>query len=190
MLGLSSEDMWKIVGSGLHALHIYLMRHIKNKLEKYLRKKLKRLGKSIFNQNHKCLRFPAQSVPFAGCLQDDHGSPLRKDPSGAQLCYKALPHYEAVVQKRNRNLNVDSQHLHFLEGENQPIPISNEHELAHLYLGETYQSHSVCNIEQLDLEAILTIMTNASCFSKAIQMQAAQVMILFDTWMQISLEEC
>ena len=56
-----------------------------------------------------------------------------------------------------------------MEEKNQPIPIANEHELAHLYLGENYNSkHSVCDIFKLDLEALLTIMEKARCFSTSI----------------------
>ena len=94
----------------------------------------------------KKIRFPAHPTipqrldPLAGCLCDAHGNPLRSDPAGALLCFQALPHYKATVQERrdkfaNKKLITDSRHQ-LLEEKNQPIPIANEHELAHLYLGE------------------------------------------------------
>ena len=119
---------------------------------------------------------------------------MRSDPSGAQLCYKALPHYQATVQERkakfgSKNLITNSRR-HLLEEENQPIHVANEHELAYLYLGENYNRFSVCDISQLDLDAILTIIAKASCFSTSTRTQAAKIKAnVVDQWMRVVVEE-
>ena len=62
-----------------------------------------------------------------------------------------------------------------MKEENQPIPIANEHELAHLYLGERFNRFSVRDISQLDLDSLLTIMAKASCFSTSTRTQAEKM---------------
>ena len=62
-----------------------------------------------------------------------------------------------------------------LQAKNQPIPIRNEHELAHLYLQDFYKKQPTCNILTLDAGAILNIMSKAECFSDAIKKQAVKV---------------
>ena len=57
----------------------------------------------------------------------------------------------------------------FLAKENQPIPINDEHEFAHLYLEEIYSILADCNILKLDMGAVVTILSKASCFSKEIR---------------------
>jgi hypothetical protein len=131
---------------------------------------------------------------LAGCLCDNQGNPLWNDPGGDQLCYKALPLYQSIIQKRKEmseedNLITDLRRR-ILEEENQPIPITNEHELAHLYLGENFNRFSVCDISQLDLDSLLTIMGKASCFSTSIRAQAAKVKAhVMNSWMRIAIEE-
>ena len=117
------------------------------------------------------------------------------DPGGTQLCYKALPQYQSIVQRRKEtfgeeHLISDSQRG-LLEEENQPIPIGNEHELAYLYLGENYnRMFSFCDILQLDLEAVLKIMSKASCFSTLARTQAAKVKkYVMNNWMRVVVEE-
>ena len=58
---------------------------------------------------------------------------------------------------------------------NEPIPIRNEHELAHLFLSEFFRRQKSCSIPSLDFSAILKILATASCFPKNVKMQAARV---------------
>ena len=65
--------------------------------------------------SHKFSRIQASNVaadPFIDCLSDSKGEPLRFTPEnqptpprgdGTQLCYRALPHYEATVKKRSKD---------------------------------------------------------------------------------------
>ena len=62
-----------------------------------------------------------------------------------------------------------------LQGRNQPIPIRNEDELAHLFLSEFYKKQQSCNISNLDLSAILKILRAASCFPKEVKVLASKV---------------
>ena len=63
----------------------------------------------------------------------------------------------------------------YFQGRNQPIPIRNEHELAHLFLSEFYKKQKSCSISSLDIKAILRILSSASCFPKNVKMQAQRV---------------
>ena len=62
-----------------------------------------------------------------------------------------------------------------LQGRNQPIPIRNEDEFAHLFLSEFYKKQQSCNISNLDLSAILKILRAASCFPKEVKVLASKV---------------
>ena len=62
-----------------------------------------------------------------------------------------------------------------LQGRNQPIPIRDEHELAHLFLGEFYKKQKSCSISNLDIGAILRILLSASCFPEDVKVQAEKV---------------
>ena len=137
-------------------------------------------------------RITDPSHPFYDCFTDSHGEPLRFAPDnhptppggdGTQLMYRALPHYEATVQQRAQNLKPaqltnlqKSPNLQaLLKGKHQPIPINNEHELAHLYLQEYYKKQTGCNILNLDASAILNILSKAEVFPDNIKKQAAKV---------------
>ena len=111
--------------------------------------------------------------PLVGCLCDYYGNPLRADSGGTQFCYQALPHYKTIVLERKNKFEpnelITDSHRRLLNEENQPIPVANEHELAQLYLDEKYSRLGVCDIFQLDLEAVLRIMAKSSCFSTSAQ---------------------
>ena len=65
----------------------------------------------------------------------------------------------------------------FFRDDNQPIPIKNEHELAYLFLEEAYNNlGGSCDISKLNMGAILTILSKASCFPKAVREKASVVM--------------
>ena len=150
----------------------------------------------------------AAADPFIDCLSDSKGEPLRFTPNnqptpprgdGTQLCYRALPHYEAMVKKRSKDhrekslkqpkeMTCDSvsncqcvckktncKICKLLEGKNQPIPIKNEHEFSHLYLQEFYKKESKCSITNLDASAILNILSKSDCFSHSVNVQASKV---------------
>ena len=176
---------------------------------------------------------PDSIQDLSECLCDDRNMPLLHDPALGKidLCFKALPHYEAFVRKREKEVNqridegkaaaialerweeyfkmarkdrgkaargkteeeieseiqrhkqtkkqidreIPKQIRKFLRGDNQPIPIKNEHEIAHLYLGEVYNHLFGCNILQLNMDAILTILSKASFFPENLRKQASVV---------------
>ena len=112
------------------------------------------------------------------------------------LCYRALPHHDLTVELRQMHLEMhleQTQHIEkgagtagkrdpertknsgLLQGRNQPIPIRNEDELAHLFLSEFYKKQQSCNISNLDLSAILKILRAASCFPKEVKVLASKV---------------
>ena len=112
------------------------------------------------------------------------------------LCYRALPHHDLTVELRQMHLEMhleQTQHSEkgagtagkrdpertknsgLLQGRNQPIPIRNEDELAHLFLSEFYKKQQSCNISNLDLSAILKILRAASCFPKEVKVLASKV---------------
>ena len=126
--------------------------------------------------------------PDCECISDDKINPLQEDPKGFQLCYNAIPHHFSFTQKRadkleeKRNrmrsseaIEIPEDQEKFLQGENQPIPIKNEHELAHLYLNDAYSRLVKCDIFELDLDALLTILSRASCFPQKLRTLAASV---------------
>ena len=135
---------------------------------------------------------------FIGCLADTQGNPLRSDPdnTGAQLTYRALPHYEDAIKKRKElqktleqdlekklkedrskqektKLRQQLQQLNKLN--NEPIEINSADEMGFLYLPEYYKKQPSCHISKLDASAILNIMSKASCFHQTIKNQAAKV---------------
>ena len=137
---------------------------------------------------------PSQDDPDIECISADKKNPFKKDSTGFQLCYKALPHYRAFTQKRREKFRHkqaprSKKHLHLLEEDNQPIPIKNEHELAHLYLDEVYSELSGCDISTLNLDAILNILSRASCFKEELRRQAFLVQReVRDKWLCSSME--
>ena len=115
------------------------------------------------------------------CLCDEEKMPLVQDCASSPdfLCYKALPQYGKFVGSREEKMKfekmgrtIPNKYNKFLTGDNQPIPIRNEHEFAHLYLEEVYSNLSRCNILELGLDALLTILSKASCFPKELRKQA------------------
>ena len=65
-----------------------------------------------------------------------------------------------------------------------------EHELAHLYLGQSYNRFGVFDIFKLDLEAILTIMEKAKCFSAVTQTEARSLKKnVVNSWMRVTVED-
>ena len=114
-------------------------------------------------------RKPSDSLQkLSECLCDEEKMPLLCDSSfeNVSLCYRALPNYEAFVQKREGRVErrleegrvaeqrkqkqlkdqidceIPKKYRKFLRDDNQPIPIKNEHEFAHLYLEEVYSNLS------------------------------------------------
>ena len=75
-----------------------------------------------------------------------------------------------------------------MRGDNQPIPIKNEHEIAHLYLGEVYNHLFGCNILQLNMDAILTILSKASSFPENLRKQASVVKEVRNKWLCSNLD--
>ena len=124
-------------------------------------------------------------------LLSDKGKPLKQSTDDFQLCYKAIPHYHAFTQRRAEKLKQLRQRgeNRLKEGDNQPIPISNEHELAHLYLNSVYGKLLSCNILSLDMDALLQIMSKASCFQKDLRKKASSVQKeVRDKWLCTSAE--
>ena len=85
-----------------------------------------------------------------------------------------------------------------LQGPNQPIPIRNEHELAHLFLSEFYKRQKSCSILNLDIGGILRILVSASCFPNDVKVQAGRVedkvrapwnLAIFQNWTRKRTEE-
>ena len=76
---------------------------------------------------------------------------------------------------RQKKIEIPEYQKQFLNGDNQPIAIKNEHELAHLYLDEVYSKLPGCNISNLNMDAILAILSRASCFSENLREQASLV---------------
>ena len=135
---------------------------------------------------------PSQDDPDIECISADKKNPFKEDSTGFQLCYKALPHYRAFTQKRREKFGqeqVPRSKKHLLEEDNQPIPIKNEHELAHLYLDEVYSELSGCDILTLNLDAILNILSRASCFKEELRRQALLVQReVRDKWLCSNME--
>ena len=107
--------------------------------------------------------------PDFECISRDNRNPLLHDLADFQLCYKAIPHHHTFTQKRadmlrQKKIEITESQRQFLEGDNQPISIKNEHELAHLYLDQVYSILPGCNISNLNMDAILVILSRASCF--------------------------
>ena len=105
---------------------------------------------------------PQSNDPDFECISRDNRNPLLKDPADFQLCYKAIPHHLTFTQRRadklrEKDIQIPQYREHLLEGDNQPIPIKNEHELAHLYLDEVYSKLPGCNISSLNMDAILSM---------------------------------
>ena len=71
----------------------------------------------------------------------------------------------------------------FLTGDNQPININDEHEFAHLYLSEVYSTYPGCNILELKMDALLTILSQASCFPEDLREQASEVKKVRNKWL-------
>ena len=117
---------------------------------------------------------------------------------GSQLNFRSLPHYVVTAQqlqsKRQQHLpKLRSELAHaikhdapekrkliedtikLLQAKNQPIPISDEHEISYLYLQEYYKKHSKCDITKLDASAILNILSKSSAFTGCMKAQAAKV---------------
>ena len=126
--------------------------------------------------------------PDFECISDDQRTPLQTyfkrdfkiDPTKSQLCYKAIPHHRTLTQKRTDKLRqnkikIPESEKHLLEGDNQPIPIKNEHELAHLYLDQVYSKLVGCDISTLNMDAILKIVSRASSFQHDLREQASIV---------------
>ena len=141
--------------------------------------------------------FPAlpslSDISIADILADTQGIPLRFDPdnhpapprgNGFQLNYRALPQYEEAVKDRQALVQLLPKRIQaqmpapvkaLLEGKNQPIPITNEHQVSYLYLQEYYKKQSPCDIQTLDAGAILNILAKASLSSQDTREQAAKV---------------
>ena len=129
--------------------------------------------------------------PDFECLADEKKIVLLRDPSSSQieLCFKALPHYDSFVKQRD--VKVKQRNIKFhtkFPPENQPIPIKNEHEFAHLYLEEAYSHLSGCRILELNMDAILTILSKASCFPENLRKQASAVKDLRNHWLCSTLD--
>ena len=123
----------------------------------------------IYDPDFECISTPAPAP-----------APLQEDRKDFQLCYKAIPHYNTFTQKRaeklrQKEIKIPESHIHYLEGDNQPIPIKNEHELAHLYLDQIYSKLFNCDISTLNMDAILTIVSRASSFQHDLREQASLV---------------
>ena len=93
---------------------------------------------------------------------------------------KHLEGTQKALKKRGQPFpDKDKQELDNIKnralGKNQPIKITNEHELAFIFLQEFYKKESGCNIPKLDPGAILNIMTKASCFSNEMREQTKKV---------------
>ena len=127
--------------------------------------------------------------PDFECLADVNKVVLLHDPAlpKIELCFKALPHYHTFIKPRDeklrqRNIKIPAFHRKY-SPDNQPIPIKNEHELAHLYLEEIYNKLPGCNILELNLDAILTILSKASCFPEVQRKQASKVRGVRNKWL-------
>ena len=119
-------------------------------------------------------RIPQIYDPDFECISTQAAAPapLQEDPADFQLCYKAIPHHHTFTQKRadklrQKKIEIPEYQKQFLNGDNQPIAIKNEHELAHLYLDEVYSKLPGCDISSLNMDAILEIVSRASSSSKA-----------------------
>ena len=122
--------------------------------------------------------------------------------------YTALPHYKTFVRKREEKVKermttkeqlktelklklkliseipeIPEQNREFLKGDNQPIPIKNEHEFAHLYLEEAYSHLAGCDILELNMDANFIILSNASCFGEDLRQQASIVREERNKWL-------
>ena len=136
---------------------------------------------------------PSESLgKMSECLCDEEKMPLVQDCASSPdfLCYKALPQYGKFVGSREEKMKfekmgrtIPNKYNKFLTGDNQPIPIKNEHEFAHLYLEEVYSNLSRCNILELGLDALLTILSKASCFPEELRKQALIVRQLRNKWL-------
>ena len=98
---------------------------------------------------------------------------------------------EKEKQKKKREQierEIPHQNRKFLKGDNQPIPVKNEHEFAHLYLEEIYNILPSCNILELNMDARLTILSKASCFSGDLRKQALLVKGVRNKWLCSNLD--
>ena len=62
-----------------------------------------------------------------------------------------------------------------VQSKSQPVPVLNEDELSFLYLQEFYKQQPSCDINKLDIGAILNILAKASCFTDIVRKQAASI---------------
>eukprot|EP00092_Neocalanus_flemingeri_P015041 GFUD01016245.1.p1 GENE.GFUD01016245.1~~GFUD01016245.1.p1 ORF type:complete len:913 (+),score=201.86 GFUD01016245.1:85-2823(+) len=192
------EANWGRVGNGLNTINRFLQKYVQMEIKTHF-------------QNLPRISGPAHA--FIGCLADSNGEPLRFDPEnhptppqgdGVQLCYRALPHYEDAVKDRTEKIEeqikqnqpqlspsqIKLKLMERLPGKNQPTPIIDEHELAHLYLQEYYKRQSNCNISNLDASAILNILSKASCFPGNVRKQAAHVRdTIRNSWAHCKIED-
>ena len=104
-----------------------------------------------------------------------------------ELSFKSLPHYRSFIKPRDdkvkqKNIKIPKFHRKY-SPDNQPIPINNEHEFAHLYLEEIYNKLPGCNMLELNLDAILTILSKASCFPEIQRKQASKVREVRKKWL-------
>ena len=86
-------------------------------------------------------------------------------------------------KKEQIDCEIPEQYRRFLTGDNQPIPIKNEHEFAFLYLDEAYRHFPMCDILELNLDALLTILSKESSVPEKVREQAKAVRELRNKWL-------
>ena len=101
-------------------------------------------------------------------------------------------------KKNKSNKKSTEDTIAILEGKNQPIPITNENEIAFLYLQEFYKKKANCDISKLDAGAILNIFNKAVCFTQNVRDQAGKIRenirnqwahAVMDEWTETTVDE-
>ena len=127
---------------------------------------------------------------YYNCLADNDGKPLQFEDK-QELCYRALPHYQEMVDQRLEKQRTlpNSQKTELLQTTNQPIPIHDEDEMSFLFFQEFYQKEKFCQIIELDGLAILNIISKSAFFPSNIRTQASTVRDMRIEWERGLVEE-
>ena len=127
---------------------------------------------------------------YYNCLADIDGKPLQFEDK-QELCYRALPHYQEMVNQRlEKQMTLpNSQKTKLIKTTNQPIPLQNPDEMGYLYLPEFYKKKKFCHILELDGLAMLNILTKSEFFPPNIRNQAIIVRDIRTEWERGLVEE-
>ena len=115
--------------------------------------------------------------------RERQGTEKEKERHGKEKEMQGKEKQKQKLKREQIEREIPDKNQKFLKGNNQPIPIKNEDEFAHLFLEDGYSHLSRCNILVLNLGAILTVLSKASCFPEDLRNQALSVMDVRNSWL-------